>query len=101
MYDLNPEDNVELGELLEQLNYALSLEFMERWRHKYSYNIISIFQARILQALKDEKPVKISSLVSLYTKKHKYSEEMIRDFLECVDITLYYPLIYYDRNSRS
>ena len=79
MYKLNPEDNVELGELLEQVNYALSLKFMEKWRHKYS-----------------EK----SSLVSLYTKKHKYSEEMVREFLRSVDISLYYPLIYFDRTSK-
>jgi len=100
MYKLNPEDNVELGELLEQVNYALSLKFMEKWRHKYSYNIINIFQNRVLQALEDEKPVKISSLVSLYTKKHKYSEEMVREFLRSVDISLYYPLIYFDRTSK-
>ena len=100
MYKLNPEDNVELGELLEQVNYALSLKFTEKWRHRFSFNIINIFQSRVLQALEDEKPVKISSLVSLYTKKHKYSEEMVREFLRSVDISLYYPLIYFDRTSK-
>ena len=66
-------DSIEIKEFLEQVNYALSLEFKEKWRHRFSDHFISIFQDRILKALKEEKPVKKDSMISLYTKKHKYN----------------------------
>jgi len=101
MSKLNPEDTVELTELLEQVNYALSLGFVEKWRHRFSYNFINIFQMKLLQALEQEKPIKLSSLMSLYTKKHKYDPETVSDFFKAVDITLYFPLVYRDRTYSS
>jgi len=99
MVKLNVDDKVELYEFLEQLNYALSLEFKEKWRHKFSENFISIFQDRIIKSLSSQKPIKISSLKSLYTKKHKYDIKMVEDFFSSIDITLYYPLIYRDKST--
>ena len=101
MSNLNPEERVELSELIEQVNYALSLKFGEKWRHRFSFNFISIFQTKLLQSLEQEKPVKLSSLVSLYVKKHKYDVEVVKDFFECIDISLYYPLVYRDRTYSS
>ena len=101
MSNLNPEETVELSELLEQVNYALSLKFTEKWRHRFSFNIINVFQTKLLQSLEQEKPIKLSSLVSLYTKKHKYDVEVVKDFFECIDISLYYPLVYRDRTYSS
>ena len=97
MTGLNLDDKVELYEFLEQVNYALSLEFKEKWRHKFSENFINIFQGRVIASLQAQKPIKISSLVSYFTKKHKYDKELVVDFMSCIDISLYYPLIYRDR----
>jgi len=96
MNNLNIDDRVELYEFLEQVNYALSLEFKEKWRHKFSETFINIFQDRIIKSLKAQKPVKLSSLKSLYVKKHKYDTSVVEEFLENIDIALYYPLIYRD-----
>tara|TARA_R100000005_G_C4963253_1_gene179092 strand:- start:893 stop:1171 length:279 start_codon:yes stop_codon:yes gene_type:complete len=87
-------DSIEMNEFLEQINFALSLEFKEKWRHRFSTHFVSIFQSRILKALKEEKPVKKDSLVSLYTKKHKYNLSEVLCFFDEIDITLYSPLIY-------
>tara|TARA_R100001509_G_scaffold133142_1_gene86734 strand:+ start:1088 stop:1366 length:279 start_codon:yes stop_codon:yes gene_type:complete len=87
-------DSIEMKEFLEQINFALSLEFKEKWRHRFSTHFVSIFQSRILKALKEEKPVKKDSLVSLYTKKHKYNLSEVLCFFDEIDITLYSPLIY-------
>ena len=86
--------DVELHEFLEQVNYVLSTTFKEKWRHRFSTNFISIFQTRVLKALKDKKPVKKSSLTSLFTNKHKYALSEVEDFYRCIDIFLYHPLIY-------
>ncbi len=95
MSNLNIDDRVELYEFLEQINYALSLEFKEKWRHKFSETFINLFQERIIKSLKTQKPVKLSSLKSLYVKKHKYDIKVVEEFLNNIDITLYYPLIYH------
>ena len=97
MFQTNLDDKIELHEFLEQVNYALSLGFKERWRHRFSESFINIFQESVIKAFKVQKPIKLSYLVSQFTKKHKYDPEVVSDFFDCIDITLYYPLIYRDR----
>lgn len=91
---LNLDDKIELEEFLEQVNYALSLEFKEKWRHRFSESFISIFQSQIIGAFEDQKPIKISQLETVYTNKHGYEIALVRDFFRCIDIGLYYPIIY-------
>ena len=98
MARLNLDDNAELAEFMEQLNYALSLGFKEKWRHRFSEHFISLFQEKILISLQTQKPIKLSSVISMFVKKHKYNTDLVSDFLECIDISLYYPLIYRDRS---
>lgn len=100
MIDLNLDDKVELHEFLEQVNYALSLEFKEKWRHRFSENFITLFQNKLIGSLNTQKPLKISVLETFLIKKHKYSASVVKDFMSCIDISLYYPLIYRDRSVR-
>ena len=88
---------VELQEFLEQVNYALSLEFKDKWRHRYSEPFINIFQEKVLKAMETQKPIKKSSIIQVYTKKYKYDISIVTDFLEVIDISLYYPLIFEDK----
>ena len=90
------ESSIELLEFIEQVNYCLSLEFVEKWRHKYSSHFLKIFQDRVIRAFETHKTIKISSLITTYTKKHKYNIDHVTDFFKDIDIALYYPLIYDD-----
>ena len=94
--NMNLDDRAELKEFLEQINYALSLEFKEKWRHRFSETFITVFQDKVIKSLATQKPLKISSLTSTFTKKHKYDLSQVIDFYDCIDITLYFPLIYKD-----
>jgi hypothetical protein len=80
-------------DLLDQVNYALSDKFKEKWRYKFSTNFIEVFQQTLLKALENQRPVKRSTLTSTYLKKHKYSIHIVEDFYKSIDINLYYPLI--------
>jgi len=91
---LNLDDKMELEEFLEQVNYALSLEFKEKWRHRYSESFIGIFQSQLINAFEDQKPIKISQLENAFTSKHGYDIALVRDFFRTIDITLYYPIVY-------
>tara|TARA_Y100000004_G_scaffold39107_1_gene42042 strand:- start:3 stop:311 length:309 start_codon:yes stop_codon:yes gene_type:complete len=90
------DDSVQLSEFMEQINYCLSLKFKEKWRYRFSTHFIEIFQEKVLKALETQRPLKISTLVSAYTKKHKYSIVEVRNFFELVSIEEYYPLVYED-----
>ena len=89
-------DQIKLEEFLEQINYALSLEFKEKWRHKYSEAFVGVFQNVIIEAFKNQKPVKLSFLNNQFIKKHGYDKTLVKDFLQVIDVTLYSPLIYQD-----
>ena len=88
------EDTIEIFEFIDQIKYILSREFLERWRCKYSTHFIKIFQERVYKSMADQKPLKKSSLVSTFTKKHRYNERLVEDFFNDIDLSLYYPLIY-------
>ena len=90
------DDSIRLSEFMEQVNYCLSLKFKETWRYRFSTHFIEIFQEKVLKSLETQRPLKLSTLVSAYTKKHKYSIREVRNFFELVSIEDYYPLIYED-----
>ncbi len=90
------DDSIRLSEFMEQINYCLSLKFKETWRFRFSTHFIEIFQEKVLKSLETQRPLKLSTLVSAYTKKHKYSIKEVRNFFELVSIEDYYPLIYED-----
>lgn len=90
------DDTLRLSEFMEQVNYCLSLKFKETWRYRFSTHFIEIFQEKVLKSLETQRPLKLSTLVSAYTKKHKYSIKEVRNFFDLVSIEDYYPLVYED-----
>ena len=90
------DDSIRLSEFMEQVNYCLSLKFKETWRYRFSTHFIEIFQEKVLKSIETQRPLKLSTLVSAYTKKHKYSIAEVKNFFELIDIQDYYPLIYED-----
>ena len=90
-------DELVLSEFLEQIDFCLSLQFKEKWRYRFSTHFIEIFQEKVLNAVKTERPLKLSSLLSTYTKKYKYSIHEVREFFKLVSIEDYYPLVYEDK----
>jgi hypothetical protein len=90
-------DELVLSEFLEQIDFCLSLKFKEKWRYRFSTHFIEVFQEKVLNAVKTERQLKLSSLLSTYTKKYKYSPEEVKEFFTLVCIEDYYPLIFEDK----
>ena len=86
-------------EFLDQVNYACSSEFKEKWRYKYSTTFINVFQEYLIKAMADQKPVKKSTLISAYTKRYKYSIETVNGFFRDIDLGLYYPIVFEDKRA--
>ena len=89
--------SIEISEFLEQIDYALSFDFRDKWKHRFSTSFITVFQQKIIIALKRQKPFKLSTLEATYIKKFNYGQEYVDDFFSCIDIRLYRPLVIDDR----
>ena len=83
----------EIHDLLEVINYYLSNNFKEKWRHRFSDRFITCFQTRVLKALKDNRPLKFDTLYMFLSKKSGYSKDQVLDFIEETDIELLRPFM--------
>ena len=83
----------EVFEFLDQVNYCLSMQFRDKWKHRFSLTFLDLFQDKMLEALEKQKPLKRSVLESMFIRRHKYSPELVSDFFGAIDIDLYYPLV--------
>jgi len=92
MYTYN--NDVELIDLIDLINFTLSNNFIEKWRFIYSTKFIKIFQLKLLHILSKQKPIKVETLKSYFIKKYKYKDEQIVKFFKDIDISLYKPIIY-------
>tara|TARA_R110000824_G_scaffold351039_3_gene537932 strand:- start:426 stop:710 length:285 start_codon:yes stop_codon:yes gene_type:complete len=87
----------EISEFLEQIDYALSFEFRDKWKHRFSTSFVSIFQQKLISALKRQKPFKLTQLTATYMNKYGYKREFVEDFYKCINVRLYRPLVIDDR----
>ena len=94
VYTNDHEDiNQLLYEFTELIDYTLSIEFVKRWKSKYSIKFLKLFQTRLIKAMSDRRPLKITTLYTFMTKKCNYSKEQVINFFDSIDISIYAPLI--------
>jgi hypothetical protein len=90
------DNKQELTELIEQINYGLSLRFKEKWRHRFSEHFIQIFQDKMFQSWKNQRPLKLSALMTVY-RKNRYSDAEVHEFLRLISIEDYFPVVNLDK----
>jgi len=86
-------ESIEIIEFIDLLNFTFSDSFVEKWRFKYSVAFVKKFQYKVLLSIQSKKPIKLKSLKQYLIKKCKYSSEQVEDFLDDIEISLYYPLV--------
>jgi hypothetical protein len=94
----NIDENI--VDFLDLINFTLSNQFEERWRHRFSSSFIKLFQLKLLESMDNQKPIKQSTLFTYLTKRCKYSEEEVTNFFKAIEIDLYDPIIQYDRKAQ-
>ena len=88
---------IDFIDFIDLINYTLNSKFVDKWRFKYSEKFIKHFQIKLLDSLNKQKVLKLTSLYNYLTKKCRYSGDVVDNFFESIDITLYYPLITNDK----
>lgn len=91
MYD--NDIKIQVLEFYDLIEYTLSFKFRDNWKHLFSERLVKLFQLKILQAMKNQKPIKKSSLINYLSNKGRYKREVIEDFFEAIDLELYQPFI--------
>jgi hypothetical protein len=83
-----------LIETLDLINYTLSDRFIDRWRYRFSERFLKLFQTKFLEAIKNQKPLKMQTLFNYLSTKCGYSKEQVTNFFEALDLKeTYSPLI--------
>jgi len=83
-----------LIETLDLINYTLSDRFIERWRYRFSERFLKLFQTKLLESIKNQKPLKIQTLFNYLSSKCGYSKDQVMNFFEALEIKeMYSPII--------
>ena len=91
MYD--NDIKIQVLEFCDLIEYTLSFKFRDNWKHLFSERLVKLFQLKVLQAMKNQKPIKKSSLINYLSNKGRYKKEVIEDFFQAIDLELYQPFI--------
>lgn len=88
-------DNIdtELIDLMELIEFTMSIDFLDKWKMKYGERLIRLFQIKILDSLKKQKPLKLNSLCKFLIVDSGFNKEIVINFLKDIDNELYYPMI--------
>lgn len=88
-------DNIdtELIDLMELIEFTMSIDFLNKWKMKYGERLIRLFQIKILDSLKKQKPLKLNSLCKFLIVDSGFNKEIVINFLKDIDNELYYPMI--------
>jgi len=84
------EDLIDLMDLVE---HTLSKEFIDKWRFKYGERLIRLFQIKILDSLKKQKPLKIKYLTKFLSVDSGFNLEVVKNFYKDIDFELYRPIL--------
>lgn len=83
----------DLIDLMDTLEYTLSKDFLDKWKYKYGERIIRLFQIKLLDSLKRQKPLKLKYLTKFLVTDSGFNIEVVKNFFVDIDFEIYYPII--------
>jgi len=85
----------ELVDVLDLINFTLSNKFIDKWKYRFSERFLKLFQTKILQSIKNQKPLKIQNLYNYLVTKCGYSREQVLNLFDALEVLeIYKPIIY-------
>ena len=85
--------DIELIDLMDTIQYTLSNEFLNKWKMKYGERLIRLFQIKILDSLKNQKPLKLKGIFKFLVIDSGFKGEVVKNFFNDVDFEFYNPII--------
>jgi hypothetical protein len=84
---------IELIDLIDVIDFTISKEFITKWKMKYGERIIRLFQIKIIDSMKNQKPLKLKNLVKFLVIDSGFNYEVVENFLLDIDFDVYSPII--------
>jgi hypothetical protein len=84
---------IELIDLMDTISFTLSKEFLNKWKFKYGERIIRLFQIKILDSMKNQKPIKLKVMYKFLVKDSGFNPEVVIDFFKDIDFEIYSPIL--------
>jgi hypothetical protein len=84
---------IELIDLIDVVDFTLSKDFINKWKMKYGERIIRLFQIKLIDSMKNQKPIKIRNLVKFLVIDSGFNYEIVENFLLDIDFDVYSPII--------
>jgi len=85
--------DIQLIDLMDTLEFTLSKNFLDKWKFKYGERLIRLFQIKILDCLKKQKPLKLKYLTKFLVTDSGFNFDIIKNFFLDIDFEIYYPMI--------
>lgn len=85
--------DIELIDLMDTLEFTISKDFIDKWKFKYGERLIRLFQVKLLDSLKKQKPLKIKYLTKFLVHDSGFNEDVVKDFYKDIEISNYSPII--------
>lgn len=85
--------DTELLDIMDLIQFTLSQEFIDKWKMKYGERILRLFQIKILNSLKMQKPIKLKSLFRFLVNDSGYNQELVKCFLLDIEYDIYSPIL--------
>lgn len=83
----------DLIDLMDTLEFTISKDFLNKWKFKYGERLIRLFQIKILDALKKQKPIKLKNLTKFLVTDSGFNIEVVKNFYLDIEFDIYYPII--------
>lgn len=83
----------DLIDLMDTLEFTISKDFLNKWKFKYGERLIRLFQIKILDSLKKQKPLKLKNLTKFLVVDSGFNVEVVKNFYLDVEFDIYYPII--------
>jgi len=83
----------DLIDLMDTLEFTISKDFLDKWKFKYGERLIRLFQIKILDSLKKQKPLKLKNLTKFLVIDSGFNLEVAKNFYQDIEIDIYYPIV--------
>jgi len=83
----------DLIDLMDTLEFTISKDFLNKWKFKYGERLIRLFQIKILDALKKQKPIKLKNLTKFLVVDSGFNLEVVKNFYLDIEFEIYSPII--------
>lgn len=85
--------DTEIIDFMDLLDYTFDSRFINTWKSKYGSRLLKCFQLKLFEYFSNRKILRLQTLTNYLNKKCKYKVDVIEEFYNDIEISLYRPFV--------